>query len=193
VNRITYRDIIVFALLVAAGAGFRLLFRDLPNFAPVAALALFSGYFFRSKSLALCVPLATMAISDLFIGAYTWQMMALVYGMLMLPAFCGGPLRKAVRFDNRRASSAWRPAATLLTCSLGASFAFFFATNFGAWIWFDSYSQSWSGLVACYAAAIPFFRYTLAGDMIFAVTLFGSYAVATQVARRTELQAATSA
>jgi hypothetical protein len=42
------------------------------------------------------------------------------------------------------------------------------------------YEHTWAGLIQCYAMAIPFFRYTLCGDLFFAVTLFGSYAVASQ-------------
>ena len=175
------RDIVVFMLLVAAGAGLRLICRDLPNFAPVAALALFAGFFFRDAKLAVAVPLLVMGISDLFIGSYGWQMMAIVYGMLMLPAACGGPLRSLLARNKR---SLWKPAAAVLSCSLGASLAFFLVTNFGAWVWFNSYPKTWSGLMTCYAAALPFFRYTLGGDLFFAVVLFGSYACATQWAKQ---------
>jgi hypothetical protein len=37
------------------------------------------------------------------------------------------------------------------------------------------YDHTAAGLLQCYAAALPFFRYTLAGDMFFAVVLFGGY------------------
>ena len=69
---------VVFVLLVLVGAQVRIWLQDLPNFAPVAALALFAGYYFRSWLLALCLPLSIMAISDLAIGGYDWRMMALV-------------------------------------------------------------------------------------------------------------------
>ena len=55
-----------------------------------------------------------------------------------------------------------------MTCSLLASVLFFLVTNFGCWLWFDLYEHSVSGLVHCYAQALPFFRYTLAGDLVFA-------------------------
>ncbi len=190
-NRTSQYEILVFVLLVAAGAGLRLLFQDLPNFAPIAAISLFAGYYFRRPGVALSVPLAAMLISDQFIGGYSWQMMALVYGMLMLPALCGGPLKKLVRLDGQR-RSVWRPLGALLTCSLGASLAFFFVTNFGAWVWFDSYAKTWSGLTTCYVAALPFFRYTLAGDILFAALLFGSYALVAQLAGQRRLVPVTS-
>ena len=35
-----------------------------------------------------------------------------------------------------------------------------------------------AGLAACYAAAIPFFQNTVAGDLFYAVLLFGGFALA---------------
>ena len=57
--------------------------------------------------------------------------------------------------------------------------------------WFGTYERGLAGLWHCYVAAIPFFRYTLTGDMIFAVVLFGGYALATslRVAREPAAQA----
>ena len=164
--------------LVAAGAGLRLGLQDLPNFAPVAALALFAGYALRNRTLAFAVPLAVMAISDWVIGGYQWHMMLLVYAMLALPVLMGPWLRRLFSFVGRPGRTAWIPAAGLVGCSLLSSILFFLVTNFGVWLSFDLYQPTWAGLLECYAAAIPFFRYTLAGDMTFAFVLFGGYALA---------------
>ena len=48
-------------------------------------------------------------------------------------------------------------------------------TNFGCWILFDHYAKTWSGLWECYTMAVPFFRYTVAGDLFFACMTFGGY------------------
>jgi hypothetical protein len=58
--------------------------------------------------------------------------------------------------------------------SLVASTAFFVISNFGVWMsgW---YTLSLAGLVACYVNAIPFYGYTLIGDLAFTGVLFGSY------------------
>ena len=183
-KRVTQRECLLFVVLVGLGAGLRLAFQDLPNFAPIAAISLFAGYYFRRTRIAAAIPVLVMLISDYFIGAYSWYMMLVVYGMLALPALCGPQLRRQLRFDGPSASL-WRPLAALLTCSLGASLLFFVVTNFGSWLWFDSYTKSWSGLISCYTAAIPFFRYTLAGDLIFGAVLFGSYAAVTRLASLT--------
>ena len=49
VNRTT-KELCVVVLLVGIGAGARVLLRDVPNFAPVAGIALFAGYFFQHPS-----------------------------------------------------------------------------------------------------------------------------------------------
>lgn len=176
-------DLLVFTAMVAAGAGVRLVCRDLPNFAPVAALALFAGYYFRSALLAISVPLAVMAISDWFLGGYGWYMMALVYGMLAFPVLLRGWLRRTFRFDRPGVAGQMVPLAGLVGCSLLSSLLFFVVTNFGVWLWFGAYEPGFAGLAHCYAAAVPFFRHTLTGDLVFSVVLFGSYATAHAVAR----------
>ncbi|MEX0820113.1 MAG: DUF6580 family putative transport protein [Pirellulaceae bacterium] len=178
-NRRDKVELAVFCGLVSAGALARVLLSDLPNFAPVAAMALFAGYFFRSRAVALFVPLGVMGISDLFIGSYDWHMMAIVYGALMLPVFARGMLRRWFSLDD--GATPWRASAGLLASSLGASISFFAISNFGAWFSYGTYEHTAAGFIHCYVQAIPFFRYTLAGDLLFAVMLFGGYALAMSI------------
>jgi hypothetical protein len=53
---------------------------------------------------------------------------------------------------------------------------FFVVTNFGVWAFTDMYPRTGDGLTACFIAAIPFFRNTLAGDLFYAAVLFGGLA-----------------
>ena len=171
----------VFVLLAALGVALRLQFQSIPNFAPVASLALFAGYYFRSRMLAVLLPLSVMGMTDLVIGGYHPAMMAVVYACLAAPVFFRGVLRKWFSMGSEGQSSTWRAAAAtggLLGCSLGASVWFFLATNFAHWVFYDMYAKTAAGLLQCYAAALPFFRYTLAGDLGFACLLFGGYALA---------------
>lgn len=172
---------VLFVLLVLVGAQVRIWLQDLPNFAPVAAVALFAGYYFRSWLLALCLPLSIMAISDLSIGGYDWRMMAVVYGMLALPVTFRPLLRRHLSLDQGGLRAASLAVMGLIGCSLASSVLFFLITNFGSWLWFNMYEHSVSGLLQCYTLAIPFFRYTLCGDLFFAVVLFGGHAVAAQL------------
>ena len=64
-------------------------------------------------------------------------------------------------------------AATLV-----ASLLFFLVSNFGSWLGQAlPYGYSFSGLINCYIAAIPFYRGTLAGDLLFTGGLFAAHAV----------------
>jgi hypothetical protein len=176
VKRDTVIQSLVLVSLIAAGALSRIYFRELPNFAPIAAMALFSGYFFRNAKVAVLAPLLAMSLSDLVIGAYQWQMMVLVYGMLALPVAFRGWLKKHLAIGRGSLRSTSLAMGGLLSCSLASSLLFFLVTNFGCWI--TMYERSPAGLLHCYQQALPFFANTLTGDLVFGGALFGSYALA---------------
>ena len=53
-----------------------------------------------------------------------------------------------------------------------ASVAFFFITNFGAWLHHDMYPQNGNGLLQAYIAGLPFLRNALIANLIFSYLLF---------------------
>jgi len=58
--------------------------------------------------------------------------------------------------------------------SLTASISFFMVSNFAVWaVWRDMYPATWNGLLACYIAALPFFRNTVVSDLLFSAAFFG--------------------
>jgi hypothetical protein len=76
-----------------------------------------------------------------------------------------------------RSNSAWRVGAV---SALG-SVQFFLITNFGVWLGSAGhasgmYPPTAAGLIECYGMALPFFGYTLLGDLGFAGVLFGAHA-----------------
>jgi hypothetical protein len=74
----------------------------------------------------------------------------------------------------RRTESPVRIGAT----ALGTSVLFFLVSNFGSWLeQAYPYGYSFAGLLDCYAAGIPFYRGTFAGDLAFSAALFGAHAV----------------
>ena len=178
IQRSSFTELAAFICLVALGVGLRLGLQHLPNFAPVAAMALFAGYFFRSMVVAACVPISVMLISDQYIGSYDWFMMSLVYGTLVLPVLLRPALRRLFKLHRGRVISSLASFAGLFACGLASSIVFFLMTNLGSWIWFPGYERSLQGLLHCYGQGVPFFRYTLAGDAIFSFGLFGSYILA---------------
>lgn len=157
-------EIGMFLLLVALGVAGRMLPHE-PNFTPVAATALFSGYFMRHTSLAACVPLAIMLISDAFIGVYDYKVMVVVYACLLAPVLFRAVLKRRL--------TAW----TVGLGAVGASTLFFVMTNLAVWLFSGMYEQTGAGLLRCYVSALPFFQNTLMGDVFWSTMLFGTYAL----------------
>jgi hypothetical protein len=55
---------------------------------------------------------------------------------------------------------------------------FYLITNFFVWLHASSvYPHTAAGLLACYVAALPFFGYTVLGDLFYSAVLFGAYAL----------------
>jgi hypothetical protein len=61
---------------------------------------------------------------------------------------------------------------------------FFVVSNFGVWLQSGMYPHTLAGLADCYTLALPFFRNTLTGDLVYSGLLFGAYAFATRLAAR---------
>jgi hypothetical protein len=141
------------------------------NFTPVAAAGFFAGYLFGKRLLAAAVPMVGMLLSDLLIQQYyPWGTMASVYLFMVIPALIGGWVRTpATNFP-------WRVAKIVMGAGTG-SVLFYLGTNLAVWLFDGIYARNWEGLMACYVSAIPFFKFTLAGDLFFTSVLFGTYAL----------------
>jgi len=66
----------------------------------------------------------------------------------------------------------------ILLASVSASVLFFIITNFAQWLSYPLYTKDIPGLITCYVAAIPFFHYTLLGDLFFVGILFSAFELA---------------
>jgi hypothetical protein len=132
------------------------------NFAPIAAIGLFSGCYLM-KRYAFVLPLAAMLISDIFIGFYSWKIMLSVYLSFALVGLIGVWLKSH------------KSVYMIAGGALLSSASFFLITNFAVWAFGTLYPHSLNGLLACYIAAIPFFKNTIMGDMFYVGVLFGSY------------------
>lgn len=138
-----------------------------PNVAPIAAMALFGGAYLNRKY-ALMVPLIAMLISDYFLGFH--DTVVFVYGSFLLTGLIGLWLR------GRR-----RPQY-ILGASFLSSLMFFLITNFGVWIATDMYQKNLAGLLEAYTLAIPFFRNTIIGDLLYTGVFFGGYELVLKLA-----------
>ncbi len=125
-----------------------------PNVAPITALALFSGASFRNKWFSIVFPLIAMVLSDIVLGFSTISFW--VYSAFMLITMF-----------------AWIVKELKWTSVLISSLIFFIVSNFGVWVL--SYPHTIEGLITCYTIAIPFFGYSILGDMAWSLILFGLY------------------
>lgn len=155
-------------LLIAFGVLSRLVPHPV-NFVPMGALALYAGARLP-RAWAFAVPLVAMIGSDLVIDYVIWPGFArglldpvrlTIYGTLLATVAIGMLPRKDAH------------PATRATLSILASCLFFATTNFAEWLGGTiGYPRTGAGLVACFAAAVPFFQNTLAADLLGTSFLF---------------------
>lgn len=137
------------------------------NFSPVFAVCLFGGVHFDKRWLAIVLPLGTMLVSDLGIWALTgradwafYPSQFVVYGSLVACVLVGRTVR-----ENRTLLRIG--GAGFLGCTI-----FFILTNLAHWAMMDTYPKTPGGLLACYIAAIPYYRNSLLGTAFFGFALF---------------------
>ena len=130
---------------------------EIPNFSPIAAMALFGGAYLSEKKLALIIPLGALFLSDLFIGLHSlmWAVY-LSFGVIVL---IGSRIKKPTVFN-------------VLGASLTSSVLFFLVTNFAVWLEGGYYPMNFGGLATCYEMAIPFFHNSVFGDLMFSSSIF---------------------
>lgn len=144
------------------------------NFAPVGGMALFGAAYYSKRYLAFLIPVLSMWISDLILNnvvygqyfdRFVWFYAGslFTYGAFALIVLFGMSVIRKVRVP------------TLLLSALGASVIFFLVSNFGVWFSSGMYPHTTEGLTACYAAGIPFFKNTAAGDLFYTAILFGAF------------------
>ncbi|MBI1985014.1 MAG: hypothetical protein HYS60_02830 [Candidatus Wildermuthbacteria bacterium] len=139
-------------------------FPHVPNFTPVGALALFVGvYFIKKHWYGIFLPLALMLFSDSVIGFYDFKLMAVVY--LSILGYCAFGMLAAKKMR----------AGALALCAIGGALLFYLATNFAVWAFSPWYPHNLQGLMLSYNLALPFFRYTILGDLFFTGVFFGAY------------------
>ncbi len=153
---------IFYPLIVIAIATFIRLLPHPPNFSPIAAMALFGGVYF-SKKYALIVPIIALFISDIFLGFH--PTIPFVYASFLITGLIGLWLKNHRDFKS------------IAVGTLLSSVLFFLITNFGVWLVGNLYQKNITGLIQSYIMAIPFFRYSLIGDLFYTGIFFGSYQI----------------
>jgi hypothetical protein len=141
------------------------------NFTPLVAIALFGGARLERTSSGIALTLGALAASDLVLGNFPYAGMAWVYGAVVAIVVLGRTLRG-------------RGVAAAFAAALAGGALFFVVTNFGVWLAGELYARTAAGLVACYVAAVPFYRAQIAADAIYTVALFGAHSLAVAIHAR---------
>ena len=144
------------------------------NFGAIGAMGLFGGARLKWWQ-AYLLPLGLMVGTDLALAVYKGDSM---YGLLHVSRIwvygCFAVYVLIGQFAIGESKSPYRTGAATL---LGAA-QFYLITNFCEWLWLpNNYPQTIWGLLSSYAAGIPFFGNTLAGDAIFTSAAFALQAL----------------
>lgn len=155
------KNILILIAIVAIG----ILGRMLPhvwNTTPVLAAIIFASTYLGRKYSALTLILI-MGVSDSLLGAYQWQVMASVYVSLFVSCFAGAIIRKH------------KNIITMIGMPILGSILFYIVTNWAVWQFSPLYSHTFQGLIDSYVMALPFFKNSLVGDIIYSALFFGLY------------------
>ena len=133
------------------------------NFTPVGASLLFFGA--RGPRKLRWLPVVALAGSDIILNKFhygypvtpdlyiTWAWYAAIVGLGVLLGRNQSGLR-------------------IFGASLATAISFFLVSNFAVWMVWDMYPKTFTGLIACYTLALPFFRNELVSDVLFTAILF---------------------
>ena len=126
-----------------------------PNLAPVGAMGIYGGARLPLWQ-ALTMPLLIMLLSDFALWRlYGWRPFdAFVYGSFVIYVLLGRLVRHS------------RSPARIALVTFFGSVQFYVITNFGFWYNSDTH-HTLAGLLGAYLAGLPFFPFTLGGDLIF--------------------------
>jgi hypothetical protein len=167
--KINGRLILFTLLLVALATACKYFFGpdlDWSGFSPVIAIALFAGFIMKQKDMSFILPLLALFISDAVIqflysqdlfpyaGFYNGQWKN--YLILMAATLIGWTLKG-------------RNYSSLLTGAIAAPTVYFLVSNFMVWTGTSEavYAKSFSGLMTCYEAGLPFYRNSLVATLVF--------------------------
>jgi len=184
--------LILFVLIVAA-ALYRIWDTRPMGFAPQIAMALFAGSVSKDKRFAFLFPLLSLFISDLLYQFLYTQ------GLTTIKGFYSGQISNYVLIASITVIGFFinkKNIGHILVGSLAGAVYYFLISNFTVWIGSGKdisnlpYPKTFDGLLACYAAALPFFKWSVLATLLFNGVFFGSYYLLGKSVLKKEIQAA---
>jgi hypothetical protein len=171
-------NLLVLFILILAASLYRVWDGRPWGFAPQIAMALFAGAVSKDKRFSFLFPLLSMLLSDaiyqvLYLQGYTtikgfysgqWQNYLLIASVTVIGFFI-----------NKKQT--W----SVVTGSLAGAVYYFLVSNFLTWVGGgldinnQPYPKTGEGLIACYTAAIPFFKWSVLSTLLFNGIFFYGY------------------
>src|SRR5246127_2391539 len=145
------------------------------GFSLVGASLLFFGSRMPRKQ--FWIPAALLIGSDIYLNLRVYHLplttdQIVMWAWYLVPCFIGVLLRNRVKPMN------------VLGAGLGTGIGFYLTSNFAVWAFGNiAYAKNLSGLIECYAKAIPFFRNGIISDVVFSLVFFGIGALVAQTQR----------
>lgn len=181
--------LVLSAALLVIAAAFTRLFPHAPNFTAIGAMAIFGGSVIDNKKLAFLLPLGALLLSDVCLQLFTDTKG--FYGATQFFVYAAFVIITGLATFMRK-----RSVAHITFAALWSGAIFFVISNFGVWASSNFYPKSFSGLAACYAAAIPFYKQeffgnfilnSIMGNIFYSTVLFAAYSI---MERKTTMQKA---
>jgi len=162
---------VVMAVLLRLGAGTGTFATK--GFSLVGASLLFFGSRVPRKH--FWIPVALLIGSDLYLNLRVYQIpfsldQYVMFAWYLVPCLIGVLLRDRAK------------PLPVLGAGLGTGVGFYLASNFSVWAFGRiGYAHNLSGLIECYAKALPFAKNGIISDVLFAAVFFGIGALVAQM------------
>jgi hypothetical protein len=132
-------------------------------FTPLTASLLYFGA--RGPRRFLWAPIVMLAASDIVLTKWFWHY-RFTWDQLVIWAWYVAVLMLGTKLRENK-KPLW-----IMASALGSSVAFYLASNFAVWAFGTMYPKTLTGLMTSYTLAIPFFKPSLIGDLLFTAALF---------------------
>jgi hypothetical protein len=139
------------------------------NFTPTTSLCIFSSQKLPRK-IALIIAMISIAISDILLSYIYGYPLFGSWSFFTYTGFAAITLIASIKKIKK--------IKTLLFYVIFSELSFWLWTNFGCWLCghlTTVYPKNLTGLITCYAAALPFLRNALLGSLVWMIVIFGCY------------------
>lgn len=134
------------------------------SFTPVGAALLFFGA--RGERKRLWIPVLVLAATDVALNRFVYGYPFTADLLLTWAWYAGIVVMGGWLKQNDR-------PLRVAGAALATSVTFFLVSNFAVWAVWNMYPNTPGGLLQSYVAGLPFFRQTVASDLLFSVVFFG--------------------